>query len=58
MNNNQSVISSSNVWKLTNFKPITNNHYYATHVTMDNKSSEYSGIFKNYKINTFDATRF
>ena len=47
----QSVISCSNVLKLTNFKPITNNHYYATHVTMANKSSENSEIFfKNYEI--------
>ena len=47
----QLVISCSNVLELTKMKPITNNHYYATHVTMANKSSEYSGIFfKNYKI--------
>ena len=40
------------VLKLTKIKPITNNHYYATHVTMANKSNGYSGIFfKNYEIN-------
>ena len=40
----QSVISCSNVLKLTKIKPITNNHY---HVTM---SSEYTGFyFKNYE---------
>ena len=40
-----------NVLKLTKIKPITNNHYYATHVTMANKSSEYSGFFpKNHEI--------
>ena len=47
----QSVISCSNVLKLTKIKPITNNHYYVTHVTMANWSSEYSGFFfKNYEI--------
>ena len=47
----QSVISCSKVLKFTKIKPITNNHYYAIHVTMANQSSEYSGIFfKNYEI--------
>ena len=37
--------------KLTKIKPITNNRYYSTHVTMANKSSEYSGFFpKNHGI--------
>ena len=43
----QSVISCSNVLKLTKIKPITNNHYY---VTMS-MSSEYTGFyFTNHEI--------